>query len=188
MAFVTIRQVADPVEAEMLVDLLAQEGITAHVPGKEHNAMMGGLIASALQVPLKVPEDQAERAIEIISALEEYDEVDPHDAGPNAPEAMELEGNGPYRGGLAQRDATPPRKKRVAIAAGLFLPLVFGAFGGAHFYVRSYPRGFGLMATAWLFAFLGFSGYPLAWAVPALVVIIDIAGALGIIDRQDAER
>jgi hypothetical protein len=179
---VTIRHVSDPVEAEMLVDLLAQEGITAVIPGKEHNAMMGGLIASALQMPLKVPEDQAERALEVISALEEYDEVDPHDAGPNAPEAMEHEGGGPYRGGPARDDSMPPRKKRVAIAAGLFLPMVFGCFGGAHFYVRSYTRGFALMATAWFFAYFGLSGYPLAWFVPALVVIVDIIGALGLID------
>ncbi len=180
---VTIRQLANPVEAEMLVDLLAQEGITAIVPGKEHNAMMGGLIASALQMPLKVPADQAERALAVLSALDDYDDVDPLDAAPNAPEAMELEGDGPYRGGPARDDAMPPRKKRVAIAAGLFLPMVFGCFGGAHFYVRSYARGFGLMATAWVAAYLGITGHPLAWIVPPVVVLIDIFGALGVIDR-----
>jgi TM2 domain-containing membrane protein YozV len=146
---------------------------------------MGGLIASALRVPLKVPEDQVERACAVLSALDEYDEIDPHDAPSNAPSAAELAHDGPYRGGpMATDDALPPRKKSVAVAAAILLPMVVGAFGAGHFYVREYAKGLGLLATAWVFAFIGINGNPLAWAVPLLVVAADIYGALTVIDRR----
>jgi len=184
----TIRHVSDPVEAEMLVDLLSQEGIRATVPGNEHNALMGGALGAALNVPLRVRADQADEARAILSALDDYDEVDPHDAAPNAPDASEMEGGGPYRGARRIEDTTPPRKKGVAMAVGICLPLIFGAFGAAHFYVRSYGRGFGLLATAWVFGFLAINGQVWAWAVPPLVMIADVYGAVSNIAARDRQH
>jgi len=177
---VTLRRVGDPVEAQMLVDLLREEGIVAITPGNEHNAMMGGLLAGALDVPLKVPPEDAERARAILSALEEYDEVDPEDAAPSAREAA---GGGPYRG-ASEPEGPTPRKKTVAVAAALIMPGVIGAFGSGHFYVRSWARGFALLAIAWLCAILGMSGQAWAWLGLPLVVAYDIFGALSVISRD----
>src|SRR5688572_12711928 len=120
--FVTIRHVADPVQAEMLKDLLEQEGITALIPGNAHNAMVGGLMSQALQVPLQVRERDAERAREVIDALEEFDSVEPSDAV-TAPDVSEMTaGAGPYRGAALEEDRPPERKVVVAIAAALIMP------------------------------------------------------------------
>ena len=181
---VTIRRLGDPVEAEMLVDLLEQEGIPASVPGNEHNAMTGRLLAPALNVPLMVHAEDEERARAILDALEDYDEVDPHDAPPSAPDLSSKEGGGPYRGGTTEETGPAPRKKIVAIAAALVLPGVLGAFGSGHFYARSYGRGFALLAMAWTCLILAFNGRTLAVVGIPLVVALDILGAIAIIDRQ----
>lgn len=157
----------------MLVDLLKQEGITAFTPGNEHNAMMGGLLGSALNVPIRVDERDAERATEILDALDDYDKVDPIPLSERDPAAQG--GDGPYRGGPLS-ESTYDRKLSVAIAAALILPCVVGAFGSGHFYTRQYQRGFILLLSAWVCIFLGFTE-PLAWAGVVLVVALDMAGA-----------
>lgn len=183
MPLVTIRHVSDPIEANMLVDLLDQEGITAFTPGNEHNAMMGGLIGAALNVPIRVDERDAQRAIEIIDALHEYDEVDDVDAVPTARDPSAHEGGGPYRG-LPRDPDVSDRKKSVAVAAALMLPCVTGAFGSGHFYVRQYQRGFILLAMAWICIVYGLSH---TWAFGGLpfVLLLDIAGALSVLDKND---
>ncbi len=181
---VTIREVANPVEGAMMVDLLDQEGIAASIPGNEHNAMMGGLLASALRVPLQVPEEDAERAREILSALDEYDEIDPLDAPPSAPD-LSGGGDGPYRGGPTE-DGPPARKPLVAIAAALVLPMVLAAFGAGHFYARSYPRGFALLAAGWVCVWLTFSGERLALLGIPTVIVLDMVGALAAIKQRDS--
>ncbi len=183
---VTLRRVGDPVEAKMLVDLLAQEDIVAIVPGNEHNAMMGGLLSGALNVPLMVSKEDAERAEAILGALDDYDEVDPEDAPPSAPDLAREDAGGPYRGGAPDDRGPPPRKKIVAIAAALIMPGVLAAFGSGHFYARSYARGFGLLAIAWTCLFLAISGRTLFILGLPAVVLADIVGALAIIDRQNA--
>lgn len=181
MPLVTIRHVSDPIEANMLVDLLEQEGITAFTPGNEHNALMGGLLGAALQVPIRVDERDAQRAVEIINALDEYDEVDDVDAVPTARDPSRIEGGGPYRG--ATRAATlSDRKKSVAVSAALMLPFVSGAFGAGHFYVRQWQRGFILLAAAWICILYGLTH---TWAFGGLpfVLLLDVAGALAWFDR-----
>ncbi len=182
MALVTIRHVSDPIEANMLVDLLDQEGIAAFTPGNEHNALMGGLLGGVLNVPIRVDESQAERAIEILDALDEYDEVDDVDAVPTARDAAAREGGGPYRGATTPTVPTD-RKKSVAIAAALLFPCMCGAFGAGHFYVRQYQRGFIVLAFAWICLIMGFT-YSWAWAGVALAVLADIKGATSFIDAS----
>lgn len=178
--FITIRQVPDFIEAEMLIDLLEQEGITAMAPGKEHDAMVGGLLRGALHVPLKVRASQAERALEILDALEHH-EVDPEDAPPQAPDMDDRDG--PYRGG-PETTGPAPRKKSVAVAASLLLPMVLAAFGAGHFYARSMGRGFALLATAWTLILLGTSGRPMLLAGLPLIVLIDAIGACAVIGAR----
>ncbi len=181
--FITLRHVGDPVEAEMLRDLLEQEGIPATVQGTNHSALLGGLGAAALRVPLQVPERDAERAREILSALEEYDEVEPAEAR-SAPDALEMtSGEGPYRS-HAPPEAPPPRRRVVAVFVSLFLPMVVGAFGAGHFYVRSYMSGFILLTLGWTAVIAGFGGVRAAWLGIPIVVALDLAGSLAKIPRQ----
>lgn len=184
MSLVTIRHVSDPVEANMLVDLLDQEGITAFTPGNEHNAMMGGLLGGALNVHIRVDERDAERALEIISALDEYDEVDDVDAVPTARDPSATEGGGPYRGTPRTVDVSD-RKSSVAIAAALVLPFVCGAFGSGHFYARQYQRGFILLTLAWICILYGFT-HAWAWGGIPFVLLLDVTGALAVLDRSSA--
>lgn len=185
--FVTLRHVADPVEAEMLRDLLEQEGIGATVPGNHHSALLGTLGAAALQVPLQVREKDLERAREILDALHEYDEADPIESVPTAPDPSEMKsGDGPYRA-AALAEGVPPRRKIVAAFAALVLPMVIGAFGAGHFYVRSYGRGFALLALGWTCAILGIAGTSAAWIGVPIVMALDLAGALGRVDAYARE-
>ncbi|MFT5356505.1 MAG: hypothetical protein ACI9KE_003730 [Polyangiales bacterium] len=181
MAVVTIRHVSDPMEASMLVDLLKQEDITAFTPGNEHNAMMGGLLGSALNVPIRVDESDAERAMEILSALDDYDKVDAIPLSARDPSAHD--GDGPYRGGPMPTDTSDRRKASVAIAAALILPSVCGAFGSGHFYARQYQRGFILLVSAWLCIVYGFREQ-WAWSGVVVVMVLDLVGAAASIRRR----
>lgn len=177
--FVTIKQITDPVEAEMLVDLLAQEGIPASTPGNAQPAYLGPLAASTFMVPLQVPARDAERARAILGALDEYDEVVPGEAPP----PPVSDDDGPYRGRVISDDL-PPRKKLTAVAAAVLLPMILGAFGAGHFYARRYGRGFTLLAVAWGAIGLAIAGLGPAIAALPVVVALDAWGATRAIDED----
>lgn len=173
--FVTIRTLYDPLEAETLKALLEQEGIVATIQGAHHSALYGGLLASALRVPLQVRESDAERAREIIDALHDFDSADEEGHAPSA-------GDGPYRASAAPADEPPPRKVMVAVAAALVMPCVILLFGAGHFYVRSHLRGVALLLSAWT-ALLLFFRQDLGIALAALpvVMLLDAFGAARLI-------
>jgi hypothetical protein len=182
---ITIKQVSDSVEAEMLKDLLSKEGIIAHIPGNTHGAMLGGIGAAVLRVPLQVDVADEKRARAVLDALVDYDEIDPSDAqGPD--EDGPRRGDGPYRGS-AMEDELPQRKPHIAIAAALVLP-VFTAvvYGGGHFYARERTRGFILLVSAWCLFALGLSGMvPYAFAGLPIIVLLDAVGAYFAITAQN---
>ena len=178
--FVTIRKVHDAVEAEMLVDLLEQEGIAASTPGAAQAGYLGNIAAAVMETPLQVLEEDADRARAIIGALEDFDEIVPEDVRP--PEMDERDG--PYRGGSRDDGELPPRKKITAVAAALIMPSVIGAFGAGHFYTREYKLGFILLFGAWLCILSGLVAHPALIFLVPVIVAFDIWGALKIIDRQ----
>lgn len=168
----------------MLADLLRQEGIPTTISGNHHSAMLGGLAAAAIRVPLQVPESEAERARAILGALEEYDEVEPGLDVRTAPDVEEMtSGEGPFR---STRLEEPPsdRKKRVAVLAAIILPMMLAAFGAGHFYARSYGRGFALLGTGWALAFFAVQGHQVALLGLPLVVAADALGAVRVIDAR----
>lgn len=176
--FVTIKKIHDAVEAAMLVDLLEQEGIPASTPGAAQAGYLGNIAAAVMETPLRVPERDAERALAIISALEEYDEIVPEDV--QAPEMSERDG--PYRGGSAD-EGLAPRKKITAAAAAIIMPMILGVFGAGHFYAREHKAGFILLFGAWLCIMSTFVVHPATIIGVPLVVIYDIWGSLRVIDR-----
>lgn len=66
---VTIRILDDQVVAEMYRDILEQEGIVTMIPGAFHRGMLG-MMGGYIEIPLKVAAQDAERATEIIEAIE----------------------------------------------------------------------------------------------------------------------
>lgn len=64
-----LKTLGDPVVAEMYRDILAQEGIVAMIPGAQHRGMLGW-VGSYIEIPVKVPAEDAERAMEILGAIE----------------------------------------------------------------------------------------------------------------------
>ena len=178
--FVTIRQMSDPLEAEMLKDLLEQEGIPATIQGTNHSALYGGALSSALQVPLQVPAEHAERARAILDALHDFEPLEPQveERPPVAP--GDEKGAGPYRSGAITEPQLPPRKILVAVAAALIIPMVIMGFGAGHFYARSHLRGFVLLFLGWTSVVMLFSG-GYAWpffAIPSLILLDAIGAAL----------
>lgn len=173
--FVTIRTVHDPLEAETLKALLEEEGIPTTIQGSHHSALYGGLLASALRVPLQVPESDAERARAILDALHDFEPVDPLD---DPPPSVADPDAGPYRTSAAIADAPTPRKVSVAIAAALVMPCVILLFGAGHFYVRSRLRGVALLMTGWtLLLLFVMRGVHIALVALPLVVALDALGA-----------
>ena len=177
--FVTIKKVTDVVEAEMLVDLLEKEGIPASTPGAAQAGYLGNIAAGVMETPLRVRESDAERARAIIDALEEFDEIVPEDV--HAPE-MDAR-DGPYRGGRDD-EGPAPRKKITAVSAAIVLPMILGAFGAGHFYVREHKLGFILLLGAWLCIMSTLVVHPLTLLGLPVIVLYDIWGALRVIDRQ----
>lgn len=166
----------------MLRDLLEQEGIPTTVQGVNHGALFGNEGVRFLDVPLQVPEEHAARAAEILDALHEYD-IDPAEDVRRGPEPDYMtHGPGPYRS-TAEPEVpqASPRKPLVVVFAALILPFVFCAFGAGHFYVRSYGRGFALLALGWISAFFVAAQSPVGYIGLPLVLALDIAGALAIV-------
>jgi hypothetical protein len=66
---VTLRTLHDPALAEMYRDILDREGIVAMIPGAQHRSLLG-MVGAFVEIPLKVPAGDAERAAEILDAIE----------------------------------------------------------------------------------------------------------------------
>jgi hypothetical protein len=113
--YVTVHRSHDPVLADMLGDLLRQEGIDAHVVGS-HSSAIFGAAHSFLQTRIDVPEADAARAVELVAALVA-------DATPvDTPRPRPV---------LAQEALPPPRLSAMrAIGIAPLIP------GGGHFVAR----------------------------------------------------
>ena len=193
--FVTIRIAGDPLEAQMLRDVLSQEGIEATIPGAYHGALLGAA-GALIRIPVQVRRSQAEEAACIVEAIDEYDAVLPDgEEGPAVPaEEMERrlaladaqdEGQGPYRAGPIVREAPErPRLKRVAVIASVVL-----TFGAGHFYARDTRGGLLLLLSELVVLLLAMGGHaPQAMGALPILVIADVVGAMGAVDRANGEQ
>ncbi|HEY3356440.1 MAG TPA: DUF2007 domain-containing protein [Polyangia bacterium] len=132
--FVTVHRTADPTVAEMLVDVLEQEGIEARLLGTRHAALIG---AAQHILPLRIEVPAADQAVarELITALlvtggapaaDAAPEEPAGDAAPEAPPAAE-EPDEPD-----EPAAAAGRRRRPVLAAGA----AFVIPGGCHIYAR----------------------------------------------------
>lgn len=77
---VQILQTSDGMRIDMLAAMLRSNDILVATPGRTHNAMVphwGGVIA----IPLLVPEEQAERALQLIAEWESTAPADEASSG-----------------------------------------------------------------------------------------------------------
>ena len=118
--FQTIHRTSDPIEAEILADLLAQRGIDARVLGTRHGALIG-VAQHILQLRIEVPPHQAAAACELVDAYLA--------AGRGSDEAH-AEGDG-------EPKRVEPARLRPVLGAGIVA--VFP--GGGHFYARRPAAG-----------------------------------------------
>ncbi len=114
---VRLRELHDGMQAQMLRDVLASEGIVAEIPGAEHRGMLG-VLGSYVTIPLMVDARDEVAAREVLAAL---------DAAPLVDE------------GERDGDDAPPgvsaRRRRIALFVGAAFP------GGAQYYLRQHWLG-----------------------------------------------
>ena len=128
--FVTVVTASGSVEAEMMQDVLRQEGIESTIQGSLHAGMLGAA-GVLLRVPVQVPKSRADDAKQILEALERYDAVvtdegeipeldaDEREAHRNRLESLaegRTIGEGAYRAGppgYANRPYPPAQRRRL---------------------------------------------------------------------------
>jgi hypothetical protein len=187
--FVTIATTWDPVRAEVVKDILGQEGIAATIAGANHNALLGAA-GAMIEIRVQVPEEQAVRASEIVSAMDDEDQVLVDDSDEAralesyehaGPSGAALAGDGPYRAAPTRVRLERPRMKRVAA----FLALVV-TFGTGHFYAGAPLRGLALLAVEAFLVFYGTTHPGAMWALP-IVIAADLVGSVTHIHRNRSE-
>ena len=191
--FVTLLRTTDPVRAEVIRDLLEQEGIPVAMTGQHHNALLGGA-GFLIEIPIQVPRDRVDEAADILNALEDESSVmvdehgQPTDIAADADtetdfahETKREEGAGPYRSAPRRRPGPKqPRLKRVAA----FLASAVG-LGTGHHYTREYTSGAILTLSEVAAFFVGMDTPAALLAIP-LLRVIDLVGSLRACDRYNS--
>jgi len=191
--FVTVATLYDPVQAEVIRDVLAQEGITATVPGTHHSALYGAA-GSFVELRLQVRAGDADRATDIIAAMDDESSVVVDDSE-EAAELSRVEhvdpgsregapggepGAGPYRSPPQKKRLRRPRLKRVAAFLSVGV-----TFGTGHLYARETLSG-AMLTVAELAALFAATTTPVvAWAIPVLM-LVDLVGSMRAVDRHNA--
>jgi len=128
--FVSLKDFADPVAAEMVADVLRQEGIRVSLSGMHHTGLLG-VAGGIIGTRLKVPRSDAARAEDIVEAMasDRAEVVDDDPAvpeelrNPTAPAGPRPAGTGPYREPSRAADPpsgpTPATTFRFVLALGL---------------------------------------------------------------------
>ncbi|MBI2896010.1 MAG: DUF2007 domain-containing protein [Deltaproteobacteria bacterium] len=166
--FVVVHRTFDPIEVEVVLDLLAQNGIDARGLGTRHGALIG-VGQGILEQRVEVPEDRAAEAAELIAAFlrpEQPVEPEPTAAEPEQPAPPKRE---------ATTEPEEPRLRPI-LAAGAVLAI----FGGSHFYARRTVSGL-VIALAQLAAFAAllagdYDAGPAAGLVVVGLLALDLVG------------
>ena len=190
--FVTVTTASGSVEAEMIQDVLRQEGIESTIQGALHAGMLGAA-GVLLRVPVQVPASRAEEAKHIIAALDRYDaiveeegeiptlgaeEAEVHRARLAQMADGKVSGAGAYRAGPSGYTNRPyPRRKGVAFFSSFLFP------GGGHFHARAHRTALALAATLVLCGVAVFGGEWRALVSVAVLALSDAIGSLAAVER-----
>jgi hypothetical protein len=169
--FVIIHRSYDPLQADLVGELLRDAGVRARVTGTRSGALIG-VAQNILEVHIAVPESQAGQATDF---LESYFSAEPVDEGadgePNAGESGES--------GEDDFGAERPVELRPLLAAGS----AFLTFGVGHLYARRPATAAALVigqVVAMILLFTGEGWYEWTIGLIALggVVAFDVLGAV----------
>lgn len=198
---VIVLRVRDPVRADLIRELLEDDGIAVSVPGAMHRGMLG-IEGGFLELPILVPRRHLARAEEIIVATEHHDGLvtgtdgddadDPsreqarHDAAPDVGGSFSKpsEGRGaPYRAAVVKRTAPSPRLKRIS---GFIAIAV--TFGAGHWYSRETTSGLVITLAQIAAIWVAMAVHP--WAIVAVLALVayDFVGSMRAADRFNAGR
>lgn len=189
---ITIRTMHDAAMAEMYRDILEGEGIVAMIPGAQHRSMLG-MVGAYVEIPLKVVAADAERAAEVIDAIEsgvvDADWAEGAEDGQVADDEEGGKQRGKERGeegDVDEEDMVPGRRKLKRIA----FFIAFAIPGGAHYYLRRWWLG-AFFAGAEviggiILGSLGETPLAMIW-VPGLVVG-DALGGVSRVAEANGER
>lgn len=173
--YVTVHRTYDPLQADILGDLLRENGIAARVLGTRHGAVIG-VGQNILQLHIEVPADQAGVATDFVESflrgdgLAHDEDEDEDEDGDEAPGA----------------DRARPRSPLLAAGSVLLL------FGGGHLYAQRYWIA-AVLAVGQVMAFVRLASH--SWSVAAsgaamftLVLVLDLAGSQVAVRRPPRVR
>jgi hypothetical protein len=160
--FTAVYRSINPVEAEIIENMLREEGFTAHLIGTRTGALIG-VSDFILKLRIEVPEAESEAAAALVQDLLNSEKISDvtEDAEDGAEDHLESETHGtadnPYARDFASntvamddtddgRESDAPEKRRIRAFAGM-ASILFP--GGAHIYLHRY-----LMAMALIFYFM----------------------------------
>jgi hypothetical protein len=179
---VAVHRTSDPVELEMLVDVLGSAGIGCRVLGTASAALIG-VGQHVIEQRIEVNEPDLEQAGQLVAAfLREPVGGDPYrepadPAGVGADLSHDDEGaddEDDVADPCEDDPAVRPERPRSPFLAGLF---VFTCFGGSHFYARRYYSGLVLAcAQVASLLWLGWASPSRLWGAAAAVYFVALAG------------
>jgi hypothetical protein len=176
--FIIVHRTYDPIQADLLSDVLRDAGVVVRVTGTRSGALIGAA-QNILEVTLAVPESQAGQATDFLEAF-----LSAGGDGPGGSSAPELPGGEP--GGQDEGDddagdegdASPPPLRPLLAAGSAFL-----TFGVGHLYARRPATAAALLVgqlVAMAFLIIGDSWYAWTVGLTALGVIVacDVVGSM----------
>lgn len=170
--YVIVHRSYDPIQAELLGELLRDADVSARVTGTRSGAMIG-VGQNILEVQIAVPSDQAGQATDFLEAYfsdEAFAAADQLDAGDEADEQP---------GDEDEAEAAADRPVRPLLAAGS----AFLTFGVGHMYARRPATGVALLlgqlvAMRLLFAGDGWSDWTIGLTALGGIVLFDLVGSV----------
>ena len=174
-SYVIVHRSYDPIQAELLGELLRDAGVSARVTGTRSGAMIG-VAQNILEVQIAVPSEQAGQATDFLEAYfsDEAVTLDPADTG--------VDDDADADGNVDEDDDDPAaaeRPVRPLLAAGSS----FLTFGVGHFYSRRPATGMMLLigqlvAMRLLFTGDGWSDWTVGLTALGGVVLCDLVGSV----------
>ena len=166
-SYVIVHRSYDPIEAELLGELLRDAGVNARVTGTRSGAMIG-VAQNILEVQIAVPSQQAGQATDFLEAYFSDEAI--------ASASLEADGDDEDDDGDAEPAADRP--VRPLLAAGS----AFLTFGVGHFYARRPATGMALLvgqlvAMRFLFAGDGWKEWTVGLVALGGVVLCDLVGS-----------
>jgi hypothetical protein len=169
---VTVHRTFDGLQADLLAELLRQNGIAARVLGTR-NAAAIGVGQSIAEVHIEVPAEQAGEATDFLEAYYAGALAAPHGDGDG--DGADADADAADDDGDDGDAARPDHLSHLLAGGAVLIP-----FGGSHLYARRYYTA-ALIATAQIFAILQLrsNSWPDVATGMVMVILLPVFDAIG---------